>query len=204
MFKAPWPSATSPAPHRQGDNPTINRTAFAITAQVLMVCFCGWILVHGDLLILILLMLPAALVSMLLAVPTLGFEGRKGWIAGAIITAVANLTIAFAEDLDSTGRSMVPAMTSMRDYFVAPTHYVATSSAAVEWWPKDSKGRTSETLPRGMCVKVEELYEGGEISSKYSRVVVVGYDGTRYILRSELDSLPRGQSCDANNRVAAS
>lgn len=200
MSKTPWPSTTSPTPSRQGARSTINRSAFAITAQVLMVCFCGWILVHGDFLVLMLLILPAALISMALALPTLVFEGNKGLIAGAAITLVANLVIAFAEDLDSAGRSMVPAMTSMRDYFVVPTHYVTASSAAVEWWPKDSQGRTSETLSRGACVKVEEFYEGGEISSKYSRIVVPGLDGTRYILRSDITWLGSVQRCDENNR----
>lgn len=191
---------TPPKPSLQEVRSTINRSAFAITAQVLMVCFCGWILVHGDFLVLILLILPAALISMALALPTLVFEGNKGLIAGAVITLLANLAIAFAEDLDSAGRSMVPAMTSMRDYFLVPTHYVSASSAAVEWWPKDSQGRTSETLSRGMCVKVEEFYEGGEISSKYSRIVVPGLDGTRYILRSDITWLGSVQRCDENNR----
>ncbi len=97
---------------------------------------------------------------------------------------------------------MVPAMTSMRDYFLVPTHYVTASSAAVEWWPKDSQGRTSETLSHGTCVKVEELYEGGEISSKYSRVSVPGLDGTRYILHTDITWLGSVQRCDENNRFA--
>lgn len=199
MSKTLWPSTTSPTPSRQGARSIINRTAFAITAQVLMVCFCGWMLVHGDFLILIFLILPAALISMALALPTLAFEGNKGLIAGAIITIVANSAIVFAEGLGATGRSMVPAMTSMRDYFLVPTHYVTASSAAVEWWPKDSQGQTSETLSRGMCVKVEEFYEGGEISSRYSRIVVPGLDGTRYILRSDITWLGSVQRCDENN-----
>lgn len=164
-------------------------------------CFCGWILVHGDFLVLIFLALPAALIAMVLALPTLGFEGNKGWIAGAIIIFVANLGIAFSDDFESAGNSMVPAMTSMRDYFVEPTHYVAATSATVEWWPKDSQGRTSETLPNGVCVKVEELFAGDEISSKYSRVVVLGLDGTRYIRRSELERLMSRHRCDDGNRV---
>lgn len=200
MSKAPWPSATSPTPSRQDARSTINRSAFAITAQVLMVCFCGWILVHGDFLILIFLILPAALASMVLALPTLGFEGNKGLIAGAVIALVANLAVVFAGDIERTGEAMVPVMTSMRDTFLVPTHYVTASSAAVEWWPKDSQGRTSETLSRGMCVKVEELYEGGEISSKYSRIVVPNLDGTRYILRSDITWLGSVQRCDENNR----
>ncbi len=104
MSKAPWPSATSPTPSRQGARSTINRTAFAMTAQVLMVCFCGWILVHGDFLILIFLILPAALASMVLALPTLAFEGNKGLIAGAVIALVANLAVAFAGDIERTGK----------------------------------------------------------------------------------------------------
>jgi hypothetical protein len=145
-------------------------------------------------------MLPAALVSMVLALPTLGFEGNKGLIAGAVITFIANLAIAFAEDLDSAGRSMVPAMTSMRDTFLVPTHYVATSSASVEWWPKDSNGRTSERLSRGMCLKVVELYADGETVTDYSRVVVPALDGTRYILRSDITWLGSVQRCDEHNR----
>jgi hypothetical protein len=200
MSKAPWPSATSQTPSRQGVRSTINRTAFAITAQVLMVCFCGWILVHGDFLILLFLILPAALASIALALPMLAFEGSKGLIAGAVITIVANLAIAFAEDLDAAGRSMVPAMTSMRDTFLVPTHYVATASASVEWWPKDSKGRTSERLSRGMCLKVVELYADGETVTDYSRVVVPALDGTRYILRSDITWLGSVQRCDEHNR----
>lgn len=200
MPKKPWPSATSPTPSRQGANSTINRSAFAITAQVLMVCFCGWILVHGDFLVLIFLILPAALASMALALPTLAFEGSKGLIAGVVITFVANLAIAFAEDLDSAGRSMVPAMTSLRDTFLVPTHYVASSSAAVEWWPKDSNGRTSKRLSRGMCLKVVELYADGKTITDYSRVAVPALDGTRYILRSDINRLRGVQRCDEHNR----
>lgn len=194
---------TPPKPSRQEVRSTLNRSAFAITAQVLMVCFCAWILIHGDFLVLILLILPAALISMALALPTLACEGNKGLIAGAVITLMANLVIAFAEDLDSAGRSMVPAMTSMRDYFLVPTHYVTASSAAVAWWPKVSQGRTSVTLSRGMCVKVEELYEGGEISSRYSRVIVPRLDGTRYILRSDITWLGSVQRCDENHRFVS-
>lgn len=203
MSKAPWPSATSQMPSRQGARSTINRTAFALTAQVLMVCFCGWILIHGDFLILIFLILPAALASMVLALPTLAFEGNKGLIAGGVITVVANLAIVFAEDLDAAGRSMVPAITSLRDSFVVPTHYVTASSAAVEWWPKDSEGQTSETLSRGMCVKVEELYADGKTVTDYSRVVVPELDGTRYILRSDITWLGSVQRCDENNRFVS-
>ena len=203
MSKAPWPSATSQTSSRQGVRSTINRTAFAITAQVLMVCFCGWILVHGDFLILIFLILPAALAAMVLALPTLAFEGSKGLIAGAVITIVVNLVIAFAEDLDAAGRSMVPAMTSLRDTFLVPTHYVATSSASVEWWSKDSNGRTSERLSRGMCLKVVELYADGKTVTDYSRVAVPALDGTRYILRSDINRLRGVQRCDENNRFVS-
>ncbi|MEP3946150.1 hypothetical protein [Ascidiaceihabitans sp.] len=168
-----------------------------------MICFCGWILVHGDFLVLIFLILPAALISMALALPTLAFEGNKGLIAGGVITVVANLAIVFAEDLDSAGRSMVPAMTSMRDYFIVLTHYVASSSAAVEWWPRDSNGRTSERLSRGMCLKVVELYADGKTVTDYSRVAVPALDGTRYILRSDLIRLRGVQRCDENNRFVS-
>lgn len=201
MPKAPWSPATPPtsSPHQSGLK--LNRTAFAITAQILMICLCGWILVHGDFLILILLILPAALASMFLALPPLFIDGQKGWIAGAVITVSVNLVIIFAEDIDHAGRSMIPAMTAARDYFFVPTHFVSEPSTAVEWWPKDSAGRTSETLPQGTCVKVVELMAHGEASG-YSRVVVLGLDGTRYIRLRHLDGLNevgRHFRCNENN-----
>ena len=180
----------------------LNSTAFKIIAQILMISFCVWIIVHGNLFVLLFLILPAAIISMLLASVTLFLSDRSAMFTAIGLVGVVNIVGFYGENVDRIiqRNSAIQSENRLAEQMAnfTPTHYVSDDYVTIQFRPKTSTSPGLDKLSYGHCVQLIELFVS---SSAYSRVIIPNVDRERFIYAPRLTRLAPDQACDANHQL---